>query len=444
MARPIRLNDVVAPDRVARFRNGLALATIVVSPFMVLLVGTTIGETWQLTAHLEPVDVLLAALVLVGPWRALWRSGALGRTAEWFLVAMVASLALHPSVRGVMAIVRVAGAVSLASTLVGATASRQRRNGLVALEVAAGGQLIIAAIQRATLSPIGLRWLGENRFPFVDFGSIFAPVGTMWHTYVLAGLGLLMVGVFSSAVLSRSLTRLNGYLGCAIGGALVAFTYSRAAAVGIFVVVVVTFLAARTRQPRLGILLVAATLIPAGIVGISVREGWVARARYSAEVATTRSSEGLTDGRGEFLVQGLRLARANPLLGVGPGRYSQALADSPALLQRRGLQPAHNVLVLVAAELGIPGVLGLGALALALLRRMRRAGAVIWPAAVSLVPFLLLDHYLWDTSEGAVLTAVWLGIVAGIGRPVAPASRVPEVFFPGAEPLVDRPARTGA
>ena len=107
----------------------------------------------------------------------------------------------------------------------------------------------------------------------------------------------------------------------------------------------------------------------------------------------------------------------SPILGIGPGRYLIALAE---LEQRepgsvRVPQVPHSVPVLIAADGGIAA----GALMFAVLawlaRRAMRAGAAAQTAYVLLIPFMLNEHFLYSTSQGAALLGVWMGIVACLG-----------------------------
>ena len=64
-----------------------------------------------------------------------------------------------------------------------------------------------------------------------------------------------------------------------------------------------------------------------------------------------------TSGRAGLISNGLRIARDNPLIGVGTGSFKRAFADRTGL---RGREPkkaaSHSTPVTVAAETGIPGL----------------------------------------------------------------------------------------
>ncbi len=98
--------------------------------------------------------------------------------------------------------------------------------------------------------------------------------------------------------------------------------------------------------------------------------------RESLVDETPRGLDDATSGRWGQVSEGLRIARDNPVVGVGLGGFKQVFAERTGL---RGEEPAsaasHNTPVTVAAETGLPGLLLLVWLAAAaLVACFRRAG----------------------------------------------------------------------
>jgi O-antigen ligase len=91
--------------------------------------------------------------------------------------------------------------------------------------------------------------------------------------------------------------------------------------------------------------------------------GYFAFAASSSAVSRVSSSS--SDGRADIWKVGLRMFRANPVLGVGSGNFVDAerfYLQQPGLITRADLiiltpQPAQNVYLSFLAELGIPGLL---------------------------------------------------------------------------------------
>jgi hypothetical protein len=100
----------------------------------------------------------------------------------------------------------------------------------------------------------------------------------------------------------------------------------------------------------------------------------------------------------------LSIARHLPS-GVGGANYGlAALADG---FQEGGWgEPAPNVGLLIAAELGVPGVLGLALIVFGIvriLRGLRKTGAAALAACVAVLVLSMLDHYLWTMPLGRVI-----------------------------------------
>lgn len=122
--------------------------------------------------------------------------------------------------------------------------------------------------------------------------------------------------------------------------------------------------------------------------------------------------------------QAAEMIREHPITGVGLGRFVPALVERNPQIPRWQAQPVHNVVLLLAAENGIPATFALLAgfvfLFLATWRRViniRDPGVQL--VSVCLIAFttgILLfsttDHFLWTTQQGWLLLWFTLGLLA--------------------------------
>ncbi len=101
-------------------------------------------------------------------------------------------------------------------------------------------------------------------------------------------------------------------------------------------------------------------------------------------------------------------------LGIGGGNYGLvAIAEGR---QEGWGQPAPNVALLIAAELGLPGVLALAVLVVGTVRSLRMGDrGVDMPATVACIALVLLamvDHYLWTMPLGQLIGWVPFALIA--------------------------------
>ncbi len=117
----------------------------------------------------------------------------------------------------------------------------------------------------------------------------------------------------------------------------------------------------------------------------------------------------------------LAMVQQKLLWGVGLGNFTQAM---PSYGRVSGLfnfyQPVHNFYLLVLAEVGILGFIGLTLLMADLLYRLfQKKGWLYPPLLVSLVALLLLgffDHYWWSLPQTSGLFWLTLGLTVAYTR----------------------------
>lgn len=134
------------------------------------------------------------------------------------------------------------------------------------------------------------------------------------------------------------------------------------------------------------------------VAAVAVLGGIAASApqlRHSIQHHTSSGLNSATSGRFSLVANGIRIAQAHPLAGVGVGGFKRAYADRVHL---KGKEPktaaSHDTPVTVAAETGVIGLALFLLLAGALLRQAFRRGDRSFAGAVSLAAGLALAAIL--------------------------------------------------
>ena len=393
---------------VARQAAMLTMALALTIPLASLTILWVSHHTTDLNRAVfyAPCDFVVAAALLwtIGRRRVLadlFRSRAVAIVSGAYVALFAVSFAIHPSWFGVAEGFHLAGGLAVIAVVYLACSTPATRRAVVATVTVAGVfEAVLAILQAHHHGPLGIAYIDFNG-PLYQFGSSFAGRGGFTHPYHL---DVMLVVAEAAAVLGYRSASAAGarhrwaWVGAAfVLSAGLGVTYSRTAVIGQAVLVVAAF-ASRDRR----ILIPFAVAVVAGLVigGASFGNGWVARA------STSTSSSQFDSDRRARLEESLVLLRSSPVVGVGPGRYAEALSHT----NRDSHLPSHDLIAQEGAELGVLGY-ALSAAFLGLLAvRAWRGGA--WSIAViaPVVPFLLLDSYAYEGTTGLALSAVWLGL----------------------------------
>lgn len=333
---------------------------------------------------------------------------------------------------GAYALLRFLGALAA-----GALAWWCVRSGTVAFRHSAGAlgasavfQAAIAVLQFSRQGSVGLWWLGETaalgpETPgiagiIVDGLSFLRAYGTLPHANILAG--FLILGVLALAYLflseERSSVRVVVAGGLVMVLAGLVLTFSRSGwivGIGALGALFLFTLWSKVSPRRIAALFLIVLFSLALLLG-ALRFAVFPRAHLSADDAPVRDRWTMNE-------MGLALVASEPW-GVGLGNqlfysYDQRLFHKFGLTARGQWQPVHNLYLLMAAEIGIGGLIAFLALLLALVRRgtwrgnlARGVGGI---ALLSLLIFGLADHFLWDLQAGRLMLWSVLGILLGLG-----------------------------
>lgn len=307
----------------------------------------------------------------------------------------------------------------------------------VSLRVVIGGALLALVLQAGIgfsefvlqstsfLAPLNLTWpgiiepamRGVSVVQLANGARWLRVYGTLPHPNILGGLTLaLLAGPAAWFLLGRRY-RWVAAISLIMGMLLLFVTFSRAAWLG--GVVAAGVLASHHRQferKRLQALALASAIVLGVLIGL-IPLGQIALTRFTGfNVPTEQQS---IEDRTWITQQALQTIRNHPFLGVGIGDFAIDLAkrDQGTYM----IEPVHSLPLLVVAELGIPGLLLLGAAAITLWVAIRHAGnpaAVITSAMLAgLTITAIFDHYLWTLAPGRALLWYALGLWASGSLP---------------------------
>jgi hypothetical protein len=408
---PAGVTTELPPLRVA-----FAVLTLALMPFPLILHGWGNPKlTYDYLTIIFPVDLAFAGLLATGvpaTITRLRRRQAGPGTLLWTALAAVLTLALlaHPSGRGLHTIFEVWGVAVLASTIDEIWSEQTGAIVLGTVAIVAIVETAWATAQLVTGSSIGLTGLGEDSKPLLPFpNGAKAPMGSMVHPYVLAGLAL----VVGAVLVGRAITAPRPWpwlATAAVAAVPIGFTFSRAGLLGFALLVGCLALAAVLRRPLAGRYAAAALAlcIGAGVPAAIWSAGWRDRA---TQTTTATSAAVFTTDRGHLAHEALAQLGAHPLTGVGPGRYVESLKERYGTESDRYtgvFKPVHNLPLLVGAEGGIFALL-LGVILFAALGwHALRAGPIPLALYLAYLPFAMLDHFAYSFPQGLVITAVWL------------------------------------
>ncbi|MCK5320292.1 O-antigen ligase family protein [Candidatus Parcubacteria bacterium] len=188
------------------------------------------------------------------------------------------------------------------------------------------------------------------------------------------------------------------------------FTFSRAAwlafAVSLFAILIITLIKKdRFKQIQiLKIILVSGIL--AFILFTNFQNLVLTRVKGESRLEQKSNIERLESNKAA-----IDMFRDNWLIGVGMGNYTTELAkinpDRPAYFYH----PAHNVYLLIAAEIGIFGIALFLYLILYISHYILKSGKIYKiPLIISLIILLIFDHWLWSLHFGVLFLFFIFGV----------------------------------
>lgn len=335
---------------------------------------------------------------------SLRATGVLGIGVVLLAAATVVSVAAHPSLRGVQAVIRLAEIVGLAVAL--PMVLRQRPRPVIlaaALVVVVESLLGVGQLLHGQVGGLGIP--GEHG-GLTDIGGLIAAKGTFTHRYLYVGFA--MIAATGLIAVSVARERRWAVPVLFLAGLPIGLAMGRVALLGLLLCVPVMLGAVRAPAYRVPLL----SWVGGAVVAVLVtRQGWQHRVTQE-----TGSLDAFSNGRVELARQALRLFQADPLLGVGAGRY--VLVQEQVSGAAPETYPVHNVPLLILAETGVVGFLGVLIVLAALALRAARGSAASKLCFLAYLPFLFVD-VPYALPMGACLLGAWVGIVLHLTPPAA-------------------------
>ena len=187
--------------------------------------------------------------------------------------------------------------------------------------------------------------VGNAYAPFYRVNSVFWDPSIYGRFLVVAIIAALVVVVRGPSLRNAAIAA-GAVVVCWIG---LFFSYSQSSFGGLIAAVLIVAAVIWHRRAAMAIAVLAVVLLSASVASPHVRSALF-----------KNSGNGLnesTSGRAGLVSNGIKIARQNPVFGVGVGAFKHAYAD---LTHLRGKEPkkaaSHNTPVTVAAESGIPGL----------------------------------------------------------------------------------------
>jgi putative inorganic carbon (HCO3(-)) transporter len=248
--------------------------------------------------------------------------------------------------------------------------------------------------------------VGNAYAPFFRVNSIFWDP-SIYGRYLTIGILTALAGVLLGGVRGWRLGGLYAVIAAMWVGLFFSFSQSSfvALAVGVLVAALVVW-------GRIAVL-IAASLAVVLILGALA----VPQTRDRVEAKSRSGIDSITSDRATLVGQGLRIAVANPLGGVGVGGFKRAYADRTGLPGKRPKTAAsHTTPVTVAAEEGLPGLVLFGwvcvAALLAALRGLGRGFTSRVSFAVGLTLVAIIVHsFFYNALFEDPMTWAMLGLV---------------------------------
>ncbi len=386
-----------------------------------------------------PTDVCLTGLAVIG----ILRPAPLDVRTRWIATGLVllASVALIGGLRSREPILSAALAghlALLALAWLGVRSGKVSRRALVLALVAAAAVQSLLAVGQVTLqqtlvpSELRLPWLpsdaSEGGTPVVLSPAgdrLLRGFGTFPHPNILGG--YLALALVCLPVLTQRWPRLAvlwWLLGVVVVAGLLA-SFSRAAWLAALAGLGIWWWTSH-RRGRASWSLLGLVPVTVAVVALSPLAPTVATRLFPFGPDTNALERGSLENRLALDRSAVSEGLDHLPLGVGGGNYG-AVAVAEGYQEGWG-EPAPNLALLIATELGLPGLLATAMVVYGALRVIGDDGHLDVAAAaagVALVLLAMVDHYLWTMPLGRAITWAGLALLATTPYPLSNKESAP-------------------
>jgi O-antigen ligase len=269
------------------------------------------------------------------------------------------------------------------------------------------------------LAPLHLTWPGpldpSIRGAIIvelpDGESFLRAYGTLPHPNILGGFTFVFLLGSIAFFMRKEKPNNLALLLLSPGIALLALTFSRSAWLALIVFSVILIWKSKSFDRSRLVILLAVIGLSFIITLFPYRQLVQART-----ISTTSHSEEFSFiGRAWLNGEAIKMIREYPLTGVGIGSFIIELSKRAG--EGYVIEPAHNILLLAGAELGIPGLLLVIAFSISFLYHLYKTqypNAILAGATLTgLGVISLFDHYLWTLAPGRLMLGLVIGLFIG-------------------------------
>jgi O-antigen ligase len=235
--------------------------------------------------------------------------------------------------------------------------------------------------------------------------------GTLPHPNILGGFIFFALLGPASLFLASKRPNYSVLILLCLGIILIGLTFSRSAWLALIAFVMVLVLKSK-HFSRYRLYLLLATIAWTFTLTIYLTRNLVFT-RISNQATPTETISSV--GRSWLAEQSLNMIRQHPITGVGIGSFIIELSQTAA--EGAPIEPVHNVILLITAELGIVGLLlfigFLIFIALYIYKANSPKAILAGATLTGLGVISLFDHYFWTLAPGRVMLALALGLWVG-------------------------------